>query len=105
MLPRTPSPTLFPYTTLFRSPTAITRGPDPKRFDGRVYTSIPIVADERGYLPPRETRRPSHLYLIPIRGGTPRQLTRGDLSQTAPAWSLDGETIAFEQDSTENLEV
>ena len=87
------------------SPTAITRGPDPKRFDGRVYTSIPIVADERGYLPPRETRRPSHLYLIPIRGGTPRQLTRGDLSQTAPAWSPDGKTIAFEQDSTENLEI
>src|SRR5262245_18738779 len=46
------------------SPTAITRGPDPKRFDGRVYTSIPIVGDERGYLPSRETRRPSHLYVV-----------------------------------------
>jgi len=33
----------------------ITRGPDPKRFDAAFYTSIPIVADERGYLPPRET--------------------------------------------------
>jgi dipeptidyl aminopeptidase/acylaminoacyl peptidase len=50
------------------SPTAITRGPDPKRFDGRVYTSIPTVADERGFLPPRETRRPSHLYLVPLTG-------------------------------------
>jgi dipeptidyl aminopeptidase/acylaminoacyl peptidase len=87
------------------SPTAITRGPDPKRFDGRVYTSIPIVADERGYLPPRETRRPSHLYLVPLAGGTPRQLTSGELSQTALAWSPDGKTIAFEQDSTENQEV
>ena len=87
------------------SPSAITHGPDPKRFDGRVYTSIPVVADERGYLPPRETRRPSHLYLVPLAGGTPRQLTSGELSQTSPAWSPDGKTIIFEQDSTENQEV
>jgi dipeptidyl aminopeptidase/acylaminoacyl peptidase len=87
------------------SPTAITRGADVKRFDGRVYTSIPIVADERGYVPPRETQRPSHIYLVPLAGGTPRQLTSGDLSQSSPAWSPDGKTIAFEQDSTESLEV
>src|SRR6266851_3783632 len=87
------------------SPTAITRGPDPKRFDGRVYTSIPIVGDERGYLPPRETSRRIHLYLVPLAGGTPRQLTSGELSQSSPAWSPDGKTVAFEQDSTENQEV
>ncbi len=87
------------------SPTAITRGADAKRFDGRVYTSIPIVGDERGYLPPRETRRPSHIYLVPLAGGAPRQLTSGDLSQSSPAWSPDGKTIAFDQDSTENKEV
>ena len=87
------------------SPTAITRGPDPKRFDGRVYTSIPVVGDERGYLPPREARRPSHLHLVPLAGGTPRQLTRGELSQTSPAWSPDGRMIAFEQDTSENREV
>jgi dipeptidyl aminopeptidase/acylaminoacyl peptidase len=90
------------------SPVAITHGPDVKRFDGRVYTSIPIVADERGFLAPRETRRPNHLYLVPLdgtRGGDPRQLTSGDLSQGGAAWSPDGKTIAFVQDSTETLEV
>src|SRR3989441_4658080 len=40
------------------SPLAITRGPDVKRFDGRVYTSLPLVEDERGLVAPRETRRP-----------------------------------------------
>jgi len=89
------------------SPTAITRGPDPKRFDGRVYTSIPLVADERGFIPPREARRPSHLYLVPLAGGAPapRQLTSGELSQSAPAWSPDGKTIVFVQDSTETQEI
>jgi dipeptidyl aminopeptidase/acylaminoacyl peptidase len=87
------------------SPVAITRGPDVKRFDGRVYTSIPFVADERGFLPPRETRRPSHLYVVPIGGGDPRQLTSGELSQGAAAWSPDGKTIVFVQDSTEPVEV
>jgi dipeptidyl aminopeptidase/acylaminoacyl peptidase len=87
------------------SPAAITRGADPKRFDGRVYTSIPIVGDERGYLAPRETRRPSHLYLVPLAGGKPRQLSSGELSQTSPAWSPDGRMIAFEQDTSENREV
>lgn len=87
------------------SPTAITRGADPKRFDGRVYTSIPFVADERGYLAPRETRRPSHLYLLPVAGGTPRQLTSGELSQSSPTWSPDGRTIVFQQDTTETQEL
>ena len=87
------------------SPVAITRGPDAKRFDGRVYTSLPTVADERGFLAPRETRRPIHLYLVPIAGGDPRQLTTGDLSQVGAAWSPDGKTIAFVQDSTERIEI
>ena len=83
------------------SPLAITRGPDVKRFDGRVYTSLPLVEDERGLVPPRETRRPRHLYLVPLAGGEPKQLTTGELSQTDPAWSPDGRAVAFVQDSTE----
>jgi dipeptidyl aminopeptidase/acylaminoacyl peptidase len=38
-------------------------------------------------------------------GGTPRQLTSGELNQSAPSWSPDGRTIAFVQDSTERSEV
>jgi dipeptidyl aminopeptidase/acylaminoacyl peptidase len=87
------------------SPAAITRGPDPKRFDGRLYTSLPFKADERGYLAPRETRRPNHLYLVAAAGGTPRPLTSGALSQRDPHWSPDGRRVAFVQDSTETAEI
>jgi dipeptidyl aminopeptidase/acylaminoacyl peptidase len=87
------------------SPVAVTRGPDPKRFDGRVYTSLPFLADERGLIPPRETRRPAHLYLVGVDGGTPQQLTDGALSQTQAAWSPDGRQIALVQDSTESDEI
>jgi dipeptidyl aminopeptidase/acylaminoacyl peptidase len=87
------------------SPAAITRGADPKRFDGRLYTTLPFKGDERGYLDPRETRRPSRLYLVPRTGGEPKQLTSGDLSQSDPTWSPDGKDVAFVQDSTETHEL
>jgi dipeptidyl aminopeptidase/acylaminoacyl peptidase len=87
------------------SPLAITRGPDAKRFDGRVYTSLPLVEDERGLVPPRELRRPRHLYVVPAEGGEPKQLTNGALSQTEAAWSPDGRSVVYVQDSTETAEL
>src|SRR5438046_2131477 len=88
------------------SPSAITRGPDPKRFDGRVYTSLPFVEDERGLVPPRETRRPSHLYLVPSGGGEPKQLTSGaDLDPSGPAWSPDSKTVYFTAETRGNIHV
>ena len=38
------------------------------------------------------------LWLVPYRGGRPRRLTHGQWSDTAPAWSPDGRTIAFLSD-------
>ena len=87
------------------SPTAITRGPDPKRFDGRVITSIPFKGDGRGFLEPREYNRPSQLYLVPVSGGAPRRVTDGPLSASGPDWSPDGRQVVFVRDSTEPLEV
>jgi dipeptidyl aminopeptidase/acylaminoacyl peptidase len=40
-------------------------------------------------------RRTSQIYLAPVEGGEPRQLTSGDKSSTAPRWSPDGKRIAF----------
>jgi dipeptidyl aminopeptidase/acylaminoacyl peptidase len=36
-----------------------------------------------------------HLWLVPTGGGEPRQLTRGEGSDTRPRWSPDGKSIAF----------
>ena len=39
-----------------------------------------------------------NLWLVPSSGGRPRRLTHGKWSDTAPAWSPDGRTIAFISD-------
>ena len=37
----------------------------------------------------------SQIYLVPLSGGEPRQLTNDDRSSTTPRWSPDGEKLAF----------
>jgi dipeptidyl aminopeptidase/acylaminoacyl peptidase len=39
--------------------------------------------------------RPRHLFLVPVDGGEPRQLTSGDGDDHDPAWSPDGRALAF----------
>lgn len=36
-----------------------------------------------------------HIWLAPVEGGEPKQLTRGEGSDTRPRWSPDGKSIAF----------
>jgi dipeptidyl aminopeptidase/acylaminoacyl peptidase len=83
------------------SPNAITRGPDPRRFDGRVMTSVRYKADGRGFLPDPATVAPRHVYVVPATGGEPRAVTSGTLSQGDIAWSPDGRLIAYVEDSTD----
>jgi Tol biopolymer transport system component len=43
-------------------------------------------------------RYQTDLWLVPYRGGRPRPLTHGAWSDSAPAWSPGGESIAFASD-------
>lgn len=37
----------------------------------------------------------THIYTIPVAGGTPKQITKGDKSFSSPRWSPDGKKIAY----------
>lgn len=86
------------------APDAISRGPDPKRFDGRVITHIPYKGDGRGFLRDVASEPRQHVYVVAAGGGEPRQLTDGRLAQRNITWSPDGRFIAFVQDSTDGDE-
>jgi dipeptidyl aminopeptidase/acylaminoacyl peptidase len=56
-----------------------------------VITRFQFKEDEVGYL----TARRSHLFLLDLAGGEPKQLTSGDHDEYLPAFSPDGKEIAF----------
>ena len=66
---------------------SIVNSPDPPPF--REIRRIKHRFDGRGLLDGR-----SHLFVVELAGGEPRQITDGDWDDGGPAWSPDGQTIA-----------
>jgi len=54
----------------------------------KVYDNIQFRADGAGYLEDGST----HVFTLPVEGGTPRQVTSGEASMQQPAW-LDNDTL------------
>lgn len=53
------------------------------------------VAYQMGVVDRAANRTLTQIYLVPIEGGSPRQLTTGDKSSSSPRWSPDGKKLAF----------
>ncbi len=72
--------------------------PEPKRAaEPWVIDRLQFKEDGRGYL----DRRRTHLYVLDLAGGEPRQITFGDYDDSQPAWSPAGGEIAFVSNRTE----
>jgi len=72
-----------------------------QRFQGRAYDWMNIRFDQRGYLPdPRDpvATPPNELYIVPVGGGTPKQLTHLGVDVVAPVWRPDSGALAFTSD-------
>ena len=67
----------------------------------KVITKLRYRADGRGYLEDGYT----HLFVLPVEGGTPRQLTRGDFNHGGPlSWAPDSKAILFSANRHEEWE-
>jgi dipeptidyl aminopeptidase/acylaminoacyl peptidase len=53
------------------------------------------IAYEVGVVDLAANKKASHIWVVSAEGGEPRQLTRGDGSDTRPRWSPDGKSLAF----------
>ena len=100
-----PDGTRLAFTMRVPSP-APTLADLPSPPDGADWADPPRVierfrnrADGRGYLPHGFT----HVFVLPVDGGTPRQLTSGDHDHGGSlSWTPDGEAILFSANRTED---
>ena len=53
------------------------------------------IAYEVGVVDLAANKTVRHIWMVSAEGGEPRQLTRGDGSDTRPRWSPDGKSLAF----------
>lgn len=75
-----------PMVTMPPSPKGADWGPPWREVDRLHYRQ-----DEVGYLP----RGYTHIFVLPVEGGTPRQITFGEYNDASPAWSVDGQSLYF----------
>ena len=88
------------------APDAVSRTLDPRRFDGRVVTSMRYKQDGRlAFQPHYLSRQKQQLMLVDAGGGLPRQLTELDFDAGAPVWSEDGRVIFFTGDERQDDEL
>jgi len=70
----------------------------PKRPKGAKWAEDPKVVTRLRYRRDRRGYRPlgwRHLFVVDARGGTPRQVTRGDFDHGSPRWMPDGKRLVF----------
>ncbi|HEU4409671.1 MAG TPA: S9 family peptidase [Polyangiaceae bacterium] len=62
----------------------------------KVVTKAFYKTDGVGFL----LNSPTHLFVVPAEGGEAEQITRGEASESSPAWSPDGRSLAFSRTRT-----
>lgn len=65
-------------------------GPEDKGDHAKIITWTHFKADGAGLLERRQ-----HMFLVPSKGGKPKQITEGDWNAGTPRWSYDGKQLAF----------
>jgi dipeptidyl aminopeptidase/acylaminoacyl peptidase len=98
-------------TNLKESPSDVSWSPDSTRlvFAARVRDEAYEEEEDRKRKPRRFTRllqkldnvgwtgdRRTHIFVVDIEGGEPRQLTEGDCEDANPAWTPDGKRVVFD---------
>ncbi len=79
----------------------------PPKPEGATWADAPIYIDKLtyrfdggGYIQESYT----HIFTLPVGGGTPRQVTSGDFNHGSPEWAADGSAIYFSANRDEDWE-